>query len=46
MTGADVSMMRSMLLSDLAQEAGRVGADGQRIDAVVVMTGLNDIKVL
>lgn len=43
-TGADVSMCRSRLLPRLQGEVQRVTTAGQRIDAVVVMTGLNDIK--
>ena len=45
-TGADVSMLRTRLLPRLQSEVRRVSAsgDGQRVDAVVVMTGLNDIK--
>jgi lysophospholipase L1-like esterase len=43
-TGADVRMLHSRLLPVLQQEARRVSDDGQRVDAVVVMTGLNDIK--
>ena len=43
-TGADVSMLRSRLLPDLECEVRRASDAGQRVDAVVVMTGLNDIK--
>lgn len=43
-TGADVRMMTSNLLPLLEDEVRRVGTAGQRIDAVVLLTGLNDIK--
>ena len=45
-TGADVSMLRTRLLPSLQSEVQRVcsGGDDQRVDAVIVMTGLNDIK--
>ena len=45
-TGADVSMLRTRLLPILQSEIKRVAAsgEGQRVDAVIVMTGLNDIK--
>jgi lysophospholipase L1-like esterase len=45
-TGADVRMVRSRLLPKLEREAQRVEEDrkGERIDAVVLITGLNDIK--
>ena len=43
-TGADVRMLQTRLLPTLQAEAQRVDAVGQRVDAVIVMTGLNDIK--
>ncbi len=43
-TGADVSMLRDELLPSLRAEAERAQTAGERIDAVVVLTGLNDIK--
>jgi lysophospholipase L1-like esterase len=45
-TGADVSMLRTRMLPMLQSEIQRVTAsgEGQRVDAVIVMTGLNDIK--
>ena len=43
-TGADVRMLQTRLLPTLQEEVARVSGLGQRVDAVVVMTGLNDIK--
>lgn len=43
-TGAGVSKLRSELLPSLQREVQRASRAGERIDAVVVMTGLNDIK--
>ena len=43
-TGADVRMLQSRLLPKLREDVVRVTEEGQRVDAVVVMTGLNDIK--
>ena len=43
-TGADVGMARTRLLPLFAREVQRTRSAGQRIDAVVVITGLNDIK--
>ena len=42
-TGADVRTLREMLPT-LADEAARCGQRGERIDAVVVFCGFNDIK--
>lgn len=43
-TGAGVSHLRDELLPSLWHEVQRASGAGERIDAVVVMTGLNDIK--
>ena len=43
-TGADVTMVRTRLLPRLHDEAQRVSDGGHQIDAVIVITGLNDIK--
>lgn len=43
-TGADVRMLQNRLLPSLKQEVTRVEGEGQHVDAVVIMTGLNDIK--
>ena len=43
-TGADVRMLRERLLPSLEEEVERASGAEQRVDAVVVMTGLNDIK--
>lgn len=43
-TGADASMCQRNLLPLLRDETQRLSTAGQRVDAVVVMTGLNDIK--
>ena len=43
-TGADVRMMSARLLPSLQNETQRVRAIGERVDAVVILTGLNDIK--
>lgn len=42
-TGADVSGL-ALHLPALAREAVRAAEAGERVDAVVIMTGLNDIK--
>ena len=43
-TGASVSKMREEMLPSLRSEAERAHSAGERVDAVVIMTGLNDIK--
>ena len=43
-TGTDVRMLQTRMLPKLRDEVQRVDGAGQRVDAVVVMTGLNDIK--
>jgi lysophospholipase L1-like esterase len=43
-TGASVSKMQAAMLPTLCSEAERARSAGERVDAVVVMTGLNDIK--
>ena len=43
-TGADVNIMRQQLLPSLQEAAAGARDAGQSIDAVVILTGLNDIK--
>uniref|UniRef100_A0A7S4F7Z2 SGNH hydrolase-type esterase domain-containing protein n=1 Tax=Chrysotila carterae TaxID=13221 RepID=A0A7S4F7Z2_CHRCT len=43
-TGGDVRTMRSKLLPTLADEVAALRANGQNVDIVVVVCGLNDFK--
>lgn len=43
-TGADVRTLQSNLLPSLGREVERVSRENRHVDAVIVMTGLNDIK--
>jgi len=43
-TGADVKELRGRLFPSLEKEVARCGQAGERLDAVVIICGLNDIK--
>lgn len=43
--GADVAMLEEQTLPTLEEEVTRCSGKGEKVDAVVVMCGLNDIKV-
>ena len=43
-TGADIPMLREQFIPLLRREVERCAASGERVDAVVVLCGLNDIK--
>jgi len=43
-TGADIPMLREQFIPLLRREVERCAASGERVDAVIVLCGLNDIK--
>ena len=43
-TGADIRMLREQFIPLLRREVERCAQSGERVDAVVVVCGLNDIK--
>jgi len=43
-TGADILSLSSRLMPSLKREVERCGAAGERVDAVVIVCGLNDMK--
>jgi len=43
-TGADVGTLSERLMPHVQSEVARCGAQGERVDAVVIVCGLNDMK--